>query len=334
MRAEKLKLTEHDLALQLPVPTPDESVQEQGNAAQQQIEPEPPMPNALSKPAKPATRAWWFYLAAIGLTYACVHGGANLSALGMDWGYFTIGQFIPQPDDNQWLGAGYLTVLAAPAIYAAMAISILKGALGGNWRWRLLLLPMLMLGLCISGHPPSWSDCVDMSPYILGVWLFSLWLSLGFDHVYRELAQRVKATRLLMTLLMAVLPAALLPIDDHGLAGTHNILLEITVYCGLLFAAAFLAPLSIRTCKQSAAFAALLFASLPVLTFNLFNVVFATVCSAAGKPIGMEIGWQAPASAMLILLASTVVAVGGAALGALAARLRYWWGVAGRDHRC
>ncbi len=282
--------------------------------------------NTVLKSPKIAPRASWLYLTAILVAYACAHGAANLSRLGMDWGYFAVEHFIGQPSNNdQWMGAGYLEMLVAPAIYLAMAISILKGALGGTRRRQLLLLPLGIVVYLGSFFPPDFSsslnDCLAMSPYVIGVFLVVSYLSLLFDLLYRELAQRTNARRLLTSSLIAVLPAALLPISSDGLAGSHNVLRELALYCGLLFASGFCAPVSIRASNQPAALSAVFFASLPIIIFNLINVVFATVCGIAGHAIGLNLGWTALVSALLISFATFIVITSGAACGCIATRL-------------
>ncbi len=210
-------------------------------------------------------------------------------------------------------------MLAAPAIYGSMAISILKGMLGGHWLWRLLLLPIIIVHyLILAGLPPS---VLDMLPYVLGVWLVAICSSMGFDRLYKELAQRTKAKRLLNSLLIALLPAAILPISFAGLAGSRHLLQEIALYCGLLFAVGFWAPLSIRASNQSAALAAQIFASLPVIIFNLINIALVVVCCVVGKATGLNIGWHALASALLIVAATSGATAGGAACGCAISRL-------------
>jgi hypothetical protein len=274
--------------------------------------------NAAEKQTKPGPRTPWPYIAALVMVLVYAYGGSSLSNLGMDWGYETVKHFVGQPkdDDNQFFGALFLTMLAAPAIYVAMAISILKGSFGGSWRWQLLLLPTAIVGYYLpTCFPFRVADFEFVFPYVVAVTFAAICLSFGFDRLYRELARRTNAKRLLATLFLATAPAAMpMFLCGNWLSDLHNALLELAVYCGLLFVSAFWAPLSIRAQRQSAAFSAVFFASFPVIIFNLTNVVFATLCHLA---------WQALASTLLISLVTLVSITLGGICGCIATRYRY-----------
>jgi hypothetical protein len=257
--------------------------------------------------------------AALPLAAAYVIGGGLLSDVGMDWGYYFIKSTIGQEDpDGQFWGAAFLYGIVAPSIYFPMALAITKGVLGGKRIWTVVQVCVLGLALWFTTHDDPRkviSEYIEIVALLIGFWSLNFILFRMFDWIFQELSLRIRAARLMCCPLIAFAPIAVAEVMNVDFVGdsTHSWQIGLLKYFIPLFVAGFFAPLCIGAYKRGAAFAACLFALLPILLFDIANAIYGFV---------FQQNLHSVASAACIATVSAVAMYSGAFLGSVVLQFR------------
>lgn len=268
--------------------------------------------------SKSALRNMLLFTALVGISCLWAYGGARISELGMDWGYYVVKGVVGQDlEGSQNVGAQILMILVAPVIYGTFAFSALRTFFKGTWHWFLFFpIGFLAVMICFAGIPNSIKDILPVSPYLAGMSAAAFVLHCGYSWIIRELDKRIKAKQLLSSIAVAILPAAIFLTTAFGFEDlSENLNIEIPLYSAMLLAAGICAANVVRARKFSSGLSASIFATFPLHVFNLANIAFGIFCSTFGSYFDMRLDWHAPLSALIITISSIVAVAGGAAIG-------------------